>query len=43
MEKCEQRKEFAAAGIRMTHCAKVVRCKERSQEGLSAEQGRWKK
>jgi hypothetical protein len=42
LEKCGPRKEFAAAGIRTTHCAKVARHKERSHEKPSVEQGRRK-
>jgi hypothetical protein len=42
LEKCEWRKEFADARIRMTRCAKVIRLKGGSYEGLSLEQGRLK-
>jgi hypothetical protein len=35
-------KEFATAGIRTTRCAEVARCKERSTERPSVEQGRRK-
>jgi hypothetical protein len=42
LEKCAQRKEFAAARIRTTCCAKVEWCKGRSHEGLSVKQGRQK-
>jgi hypothetical protein len=38
LEKCGRRKGFAAAGIRTTRCAKVVRHKEQSHEGPSVEQ-----
>jgi hypothetical protein len=41
-EICGRRKELAIAGIRMTHCAQVVRRKGRSHEGMSVELGRWK-
>jgi hypothetical protein len=42
LEKCGRRKEFAAARIRTTRCAKVARRKRRSYEGPSVEQGRRK-
>jgi hypothetical protein len=42
VEKCGQRKEFAATGIRTTRCAKVARHKERTDEEPSVEQGRRK-
>jgi hypothetical protein len=41
-EICGRRKELAIAGIRMTHCAQVVRRKGLSHEGTSVEQGRQK-
>jgi hypothetical protein len=43
LEKCKRRKEFAAARIKTTRCAKVARRKGRSYEGPSVEQGRRKK
>jgi hypothetical protein len=42
LEKYGRRKEFSAARIRTTRCAKVVRRKGCSYEGPSVEQGRWK-
>jgi hypothetical protein len=42
LEKCGRRKEFAAARIRTTRCAKVARLKGCSYEGPSVEQGRRK-
>jgi hypothetical protein len=40
LEKCGRRKEFAAARIRTTRCAKVARRKGHNYEGPSVEQGR---
>jgi hypothetical protein len=42
LEMCGRRKEFTAARLRMTRCAKVARRKGRSYEGPSVEQGRRK-
>jgi hypothetical protein len=40
LEKCRRRKEFVAARIRMTCCAKMAQHKGRNYEGPSVEQGR---
>jgi hypothetical protein len=42
LEKCGRRKDFSAARIRTTHCAKLAQRKECSYEGPSVEQGRRK-